>query len=257
MSIDKTACLVLSVMPYRETSAIAALLSRAHGRTSGIAKGVRGPKRAALTLERGLIIEVLLYVKQHRELNTMADPAVVAYFPSIRADLGKLALRDAAFEVVLRTAAASEAHPELFDFTLAFLNRLEEAAAQPPPLFLLWDFLCGWTGLMGFSLNAETCLRCGEGRIAETGGTLATERGGFVCPRCPGGRPGASFIPGAVIRCLTHGEPHGKDPCAGLSMPERMRITRLLADYCRYHLDIRGELKAVGFIEGVLGEKGR
>ena len=110
MSINKTLHLVLAVMPYRETSSIVTLLSRRFGRVSGIARGVRRSPQAPLTLERGQLVELVLYLKPHRELHTIGAVSVVDYFPSIRADMGKMALRDACFELMLKTATASETH---------------------------------------------------------------------------------------------------------------------------------------------------
>jgi DNA repair protein RecO (recombination protein O) len=255
MTIEKTHALILSVMPYRESSSIAALLSRSHGRVSGIAKGVRRSSKAPLVLERGLVVELFLYVKPHRDLHTIADPSVIDYFPAIRADLGRLVLRDAALELILRSTAASETHPELFDFAVEFLDRLEKLPNGPSHSGALWGFFYGWARLLGFRLDLDHCLRCRGCGVTQQGGLLAIEKGGLVCTNCaPAAAAAPSFLPGEVIALLLEGEraDHARLRGPMLSPLEQMRITRLLADYCRYHLDIRGELKSLGFLEGLM-----
>jgi DNA repair protein RecO (recombination protein O) len=249
MSIEKSTHLVLSVMPYRESSSIATLLSRRFGRVSGIAKGVRRRQQAPLTLERGQLVELVLYVKPHRELHTIGAISVVNYFPSIRTDLGKLAVRDAAFELMLKSVAASETHGELFDFAAAFLDRLEALPIEPFPAHELWSFFFGWAKLLGFLPAVERCARCGSPRPAAEGGILAQDKGGLVCALCSGAGADTlpSYLPGAVIAFLL-----GEALPPPTPLGEGLRISRLLADYCRYHLDIRSELKSLAFLESVL-----
>lgn len=248
MSIEKAVHLVLSVMPYRETSSIATLLSRRFGRVSGIAKGVRRSPQAPLTLERGQLVELVLYLKPHRDLHTIGAISVVNYFPSIRSDLGKMALRDACFELMLKSATASETHGELFDFAAAFLARLETLAPSPFPIHELWFFFHGWAKRLGFLLNVRECVRCGHSRVASEGGLLVANQGGLVCSACGGAGIAASpsFLPGRVTAFLLGGEQAGWNTPAP---DEQMRISRLLADYCRYHCDIRNELKSLAFLE--------
>ena len=252
MSIEKAVHLVLSVMPYRETSKIATLLSRRFGRVSGIAKGVRRSPQAPLTLERGQLVELVLYLKPHRELHTIGNISVVNYFPSIRADLGKLALRDACFELMLQSATASETHGELFDFAAAFLARLESCSPSPLPVHELWRFFHGWAYLSGFLLNVRECVRCGHSRVASEGGLLVVNQGGLVCSVCGGQdiAKTASFLPGQVTSFLLGTGP--EVPALALAPGEQMRVSRTLADYCRYHLDIRSEFKSLTFLESVL-----
>ncbi len=254
MSIEKTASLVLSVMPYRESSTIAALLSRNYGRINGIAKGVRRSPQSPLTLERGQLVELVLYLKPHRDLHTIGAVSVINYFPAIRADLGRLALRDACFELILKSVTASETHGELFDFALAFLDRLEKLPGMPFPVCELWSFFHGWARLLGFLLNLRECVRCGSPRVASAGGMVVPEKGGLLCSSCARNAATApSFLPGPAAAFLLGEGPYGKEPLSAAFTPgERIRITRLLADYCRYHLDIRSELKSLHFLETVL-----
>jgi DNA repair protein RecO len=249
MSIEKNVHLVLAVMPYRETSVIATLLSRRFGRVSGIARGVRRKPAAPLTLERGQLAELVLYLKPHRDLHTIGAISIINYFPSIRSCICRMALRDACFELMLNSATASESHGEMFEFAAAFLARLENLPSSPPPFHELWSFYHGWAKLSGVMLNVRECVRCGHPRVAAEGGLLAAERGGLVCSSC-GGRGiagSSSFVPGTVAAFLL-----GTASPPQLPPGEQTRISRLLADWCRYHLDIRRELRSLAFLDSVL-----
>ncbi len=251
MSIEKTPAIVLSLIPFQESSSIAALLTRSHGRVSAIARGVRRSPLAALTLERGLVAELVLYLKPNRDLHTIGQISVAQYYPSIRGNLGKLTLRDAAFELILKSVTAPETHPELFDFACEFLDRLEEADPAAIPLHELWRFFCGWALHLGFMLNLRECMRCGSDAVAREGGVLAIDRGGLLCRACGGG-PASAFVPGPAVSFLCKQGAAGSD-CGIEPLPAaaRMRLTRLFADYCRFHLEIRTGLKAIDFLESV------
>jgi DNA repair protein RecO (recombination protein O) len=251
MSLEKTPAIVLSLIPFRESSSIAALLTRSLGRVSAIAKGVRRSPRAALTLERGLLTELVLYTKPNRDLHTIGQISVAKYYPSIRGNLGKLALRDAAFELILKSVTAPETHIELFDFVCEFLNCLDAADSATIPLHALWRFFLGWARHLGFMLNLRRCVQCGRDAVAAEGGVLAIERGGFLCRACSGSIVAPAFVPGPTVSFLAEGELESDFRVEPLPAAAPMRLTRLFADYCRFHLEIRTELKAIDFIESV------
>lgn len=253
--MEHSSCIVLSVMPFRETSVIATLLSRTHGRVGGIAKGIHRTKKAHLPLERGQIIDLVLYYRPHRELHTMSQISIVNFFGAIRSSLGKCAVRDAALEIALKTLCATEAHPELFDFAAAFFSRLEAAPEGALPLPLLWRFLAGWSALLGFRINLEACIRCGSDRILSEGGWLSPDQDGIVCTRCVPSRGDCrSMIPATVLRHIREPDPSGQEMACPVSLgvSREMTITGILADYARYHFDIRSELKTMGFLRSIL-----
>jgi DNA repair protein RecO len=251
--MEHCSCIVLSVLPFRETSVIVTLLSRTHGRVGGIAKGIRRTKKTTIPLERGQIIDLVLYYRPHRELHTMSQISIVNYFGAIRSNLGKLAVRDAALEIALKTLCATEAHPELFDFAVAFLSQLETAPESTLPLPLLWRFLAGWSAHLGFRINLETCIRCGSDRILSEGGRLTPDHDGIICTRCmPSTNDSRSILPAPVLRHIR--EPLGPEVACPVSLEVsgEMKVTDILADYVRYHFNIRGELKTMGFLRSIL-----
>ena len=122
MSAEKTDSVILSVAPYRETSCILRLFTHTHGLVHGIAKGARGGGKSSTPLDRGFLLESLLYYKPNRELHTLGSPHVTNFFPAIRSDITKSALRDVALELYLKSITQSEPHPELFELLVSFLT---------------------------------------------------------------------------------------------------------------------------------------
>ena len=238
-------------MPYRESSLIATLLSQRHGRVSIIAKGARRSASAPLPMERGQIVDLVLYVRPHRDLHTAAQISIVNYFPSIRADIGKLALRDAAVELILASLVSPEPHPGHYDFAARFLDRLEAAPAAPCPIHELWRFFYGWAGLLGFMLNLSECVRCNSRAVAAEGGALVIEKGALLCSAC--GRDvssRSSFVPGEAVAFLLGATPPGERPAS--APRELMRVARLLSDYCRFHIELRSGSNALDFLDSIL-----
>ncbi|MBN2036499.1 MAG: DNA repair protein RecO [Chitinispirillaceae bacterium] len=254
MTIDRCECIVLSTMPYRESSIIATLLSRSHGRISGIAKGVRRP-RGGLALERGQMVDLVLYLRPHRELQTLSQISVSHCYSGIRSDLGKLAIRDIALEFIIKTLTASECNPNHYDRTVRLLQCLEDAPCRPFPLPLLWHFLLDWSALLGFRLNLGECRRCKSARIINEGGVVSQEQDGLICTACDARGCQAPHYLSSQIICLASGRNRSHpvaDKTGCLTSDELLRITHVLSAYIRYHSDIRSEMKSIAFLESIL-----
>ena len=247
MSAEKTRALILKTLPYSETSLIMHLFTEEHGLVHGIAKGVRKQKSRQDFLERGLLVELIVYLKPHRELHTLGSVNVLEFFPAIRTNLVKSTLRDAAFEVVLSSITETDAHPGLFTFFEKFLRHLHRAAEEEVNPCALWLFYHRFAQHMGFGLDLRRCISCGA--VITGDANLSVTRGGLACDACCG-KPHDDFsVPSPVLSYLAGGNP--KPPVLRRKLPvkTRKRVTRLLADYCRYHFDIQKEYKALVFLD--------
>jgi hypothetical protein len=215
VSAEKTESVILSIAPYRETSCILRLFSRSRGLVHGIAKGVRGGK-STVPLERGFLLEAHLYYRPNRELHTLGSLHVANFFPDIRANLTKSAIRDIALELYLKSITQTEPHPELFELMVSFLVDLEESHESKNLYPPLWRFIHRYCLFMGFGIDT------GSGR--------------------------AEGIDTAVIKFV--GEACGDAP-PPLSTGECLRTTELLLQYCRRHLDIRTPFNSFEFLRSL------
>jgi|WetSurMetagenome_2_1015567.scaffolds.fasta_scaffold40387_2 DNA repair protein RecO (recombination protein O) len=251
MAIEKTKAFVLKTLPYRESSGIFYLLTEQHGLVHGLAKGIRKKKTGASFLERGFLIETLIYLRPHRELHTLANIEMMEYYPRIRNDLVKGAVRDAAFETILASLSSEFPAPELFSLVGDFLSALSGRSGKFTAL--LWNFYGSFSQLMGFGINGKHCVSC-KNELPGVGNLyLLIEKGGFACDRCMDVKDHRKVFPIAALDFFSgrSREPsHDSHPV--MSIAEERRITRLFASYCQYHCDTKSDLKALKFLESLL-----
>lgn len=247
MGAEKSKALVLKVLPYRESSYILHLFTEKHGLIHGIAKGIRRKKSKQDFLERGFLIELIVYIKPHRELHTVGSLHVLEFFPSVRTSLIKSALRDAAFETVLAAITVSDFHPELHEFFHKFMQYLQRASEKECHPFALWLFYHRFSQHMGFGLDLKRCISCRS--ELKNDAYMTMSKGGLECGSCKKTTHENLLIPKMVLSFLKHGSPKPEKLRKDLTPQETKKITWLLADYCRYHFDTRKEYKALQFLD--------
>jgi len=252
MPAEKTSAVVLRVIPYRESSCILHLFSREHGLVQGIAKGVRRVRAGGLFPERGMLVDAVVYLRHNRDLQTIGGLEVAEFYPSIRTRLHTTAMRDAAFELTLKTIRHSDYHPELYDLFTGLLRDLDMQDTRRCFPYALWGFFLSYAALLGFALDLGRCIDCG-GLVDE--GVISAQHGGLCCNDCARAFDPQRHLPAAALAFL-------KNPDAGprpdLPPAELARITRLLASYCAWHFDISADFKSLDFVDELLREvKGR
>jgi recombinational DNA repair protein (RecF pathway) len=216
---EKTDSVILSVTPYRETSCILRLFTHTLGLVHGIAKGARGGGKSSTPLDRGFLLESLVYYKPNRELHTLGSPHVTNFFPQIRSDIMKSAIRDVALELYLKSITQSEPHPELFELLVSFLTGMEESSEREALFPLLWQFIHHYCMMTGFGIDIDGWNKGGGGGIDE--------------------------IVVKAIKDIDNG--HNRRYYHG----EALRITELLLSYCREHLDIRSSFNSLEFLRTI------
>ena len=247
MSAEKAKALVLKSIPYQESSCILYLFSENHGLIHGIAKGIRRNTKERVCVERGLLIEAVVYIKPHRDLHTLGSIHVLEFYPSVRCDIIKSALRDAAFETILAAITASDFHPELFTFFVKFMQHVDlasEAECYPCSLWLFYHRFCFH---LGFGMDMEHCISCGSSLTGDA--FMAASKGGLECGECGRHKHESQRIPAEVRLYLHHGSPKPQEIREIVLPAVSKNITRLLSDYCRYHFDIRKEFKTLAFLD--------
>jgi DNA repair protein RecO (recombination protein O) len=252
MNIERTTAFVLHVLPYRESSSILHLFTRSHGMVHGIAKGVLKPGSRQVRPERGLLVEVVVYLRPSRDLHILGDLQLIDYYSTIRGDLYKTAFRDCAFEMLLKAVTGTGSHPEVFELLEWFITVLQHTSGSAGYFPLLWRYFVELFGRMGFGMDPAACAGCGVRLDIDPGAFLAIDKGGFLCARCAGTAYRGSYVRTPLLRSLEE-PPDGPGPaCCMATAAEYVRFTRLLASYGRYHFDIRSDLTTLDFIEEMM-----
>jgi DNA repair protein RecO (recombination protein O) len=191
----RTRALVLQAFPYSETSKILRLLTREHGVRSVIAKGALRPKsRYGGLLEPFTEGEAQFYLREGRDLHTLAGFDLVRSRQGIGSSLVAFAGASLLAELVLRTAT-EEPHAELFDSLTAAFDELGYGSREPGRLeTLVFGAIWRVVAMLGFLPEVHRCVGCDRPLEPDESARFDLQGGGFACRRC---RPAGRLIPPA------------------------------------------------------------
>ena len=244
MPLISTPAVVLASLRYGETSKIVRLATRAHGVQSAIAKGALRPRsRFGAALQLLSVGQAHVILSERKDLHTLTAFDLQQLHVGLAQDMDRYAAASALAEVTLRFTS-SEPHPEVFDFLVGALDRLETVPSQDiaaMSIRLLWEL----AGILGFAPSLEDCARDGA-PVPEKGGLVfSAEDGGALCTRCAGERQ-AARLPAddraALAALLEPGQ-----PLPSLDERHAAAHRRLLTRYIRYHLGEGAALPGVEF----------
>lgn len=257
MSIEKCRSIVLSTMPYRETSLLLYLFSREHGRLHAIAKGIRKPDKRGVPIERGYVIEHLVYLGRQRDLHQITDCQLYDHFPAIRGDIEKTAARDVLFDVLLAAIKDTDPHPELYAYLERFLRGIDgfREGGGVPLLLHLSKCVFGIAAHLGFGVDFAACAKCRKtiGEITDNA-VLSLVEGTMRCTSCRSARMSGAdrLLPqAAVLYFSSTDEFPVQELC--LTVSESLRLLHCATDYCRYHADVQKKFASIGFIDTLFG----
>jgi len=244
MPLVETDAIVLHAFDYSETSRILRLATRDAGVQSVLARGARRYRSKV-----GTAVDLFaqgaaeLHLREGRELQTLSGFDVTRARPTLGDDLGRFTGASVVAEIMLRFAAADEAHPELFDVLAGALDRIalaEPEHAYEPSLAAAWQLL----GELGFAPQLAACASCGNAIESGDQTVVHAAMGGALCASCTGKNPGGRKLPRAECDRLARwvaGETNGAHPIAP---PEIRAHQRLLREFLEYHLSDSRPLRA-------------
>jgi DNA repair protein RecO (recombination protein O) len=154
--------IVLSARPHGETSVLASVLTRDHGRHPGLVRG--GVGRAARGLwQPGNRLSVTWKARLADHLGTLTGEMADALAARIMDDPGRLALLTALCAVADAAAPERETMPRLFEDTAALLALLGGVEApdsvSPGAAYVVWEVRL--LADLGFGLDLSRCAATG------------------------------------------------------------------------------------------------
>lgn len=256
MSIVSTEAIILRNRRFSESSLIATLLSRTHGRLDVLAKGARREKSLLFGhLDLYQREDVLVFQRQQAGLDLLTEAAFVdehvglRFLPSAFAAAGFLA--DLAAEATL----PGEPQTGLYDVLASALGVLSglgdpggRAGLSPVQTFSMEErnVLVGRTlklgmldmlSWLGFGLELRRCVFCGETPDPKRPALLSRMHGGLVCASCRSKtRDGVVVKPDALASLRERGAGAERFELE-LSSGERRRWLRFLVDYGQHALE--------------------
>lgn len=160
---------VLDARPHGEGGAVVSLLTEAHGRHAGLAKGGAGRAQAALW-QPGNLVEARWVGRLPEQLGTLSGELVHAAAALAMEEPLALGLLRAATSLAEGALPEREPHPRLFRGLVALIATLARGAAPAMPELVRWeaDLLAD----LGYGLDLARCAVSG-----------ASEDLAFVSPR--------------------------------------------------------------------------
>lgn len=151
--------IVLSARRHGESGLVVSLLTGAHGRHAGLVRG--GLSKAARGLyEPGNVVSATWKARLEDQLGLYVCELAEANAAALLADAGRLAALTAACAMVEAAVPEREAHPRLFDATIALLGALRDA---PGPwyaaAYVEWEVVL--LADLGFGLDLGACAATG------------------------------------------------------------------------------------------------
>lgn len=134
--IIKQPSIVLKTVDFRESSCIATLLTRDHGKNAIMVRGLRkqGSKYSGL-FQPGSLLEVVYYDKENRSVQNLKEASLRQATYHIQEQIEKMALATATIEIVDQLAQEREPAVTLYEFLSKLLKWLHETEQNPAHLF--------------------------------------------------------------------------------------------------------------------------
>jgi DNA repair protein RecO (recombination protein O) len=203
--ITRTDAVVLKSMKYRDTSKIVTFYTRRFGKVKGIAKGARQMKsKFGAALEPLTAVSLILYKKDHRELQLISQSDVLKTYKNIHNDLERLAIGLSIIEFLTQITHDEEGNEALFALLLESLDQVEHSEKHLMNFFLAFELRAA--SVMGYMPALDSCSECSrtlDDLVAEDSAVFQAGKGAVVCSRCWG----AENIPknARVVRTLRTG----------------------------------------------------
>ncbi len=184
--MERTAALVIRLVPWSEASYVVELFTRRLGKVEAVAKGARRAKNPFDTaMELLAVSDAVLLRKRGEALDIVAEAKLEFRFRPPQAALANLYAGYYVAEMLHALTEPEDAQPSLFDAAVAVLELWRRREVNPWMIFR-WETAA--LKLLGVQPSLAHCAECG--RVASPRGRIAFApiHGGVVCPECRQGK---------------------------------------------------------------------
>jgi DNA repair protein RecO (recombination protein O) len=183
MSITKTEAIVLKSIKFGDTSRIATLYTKDHGKVKVIAKGIRTPKsRLSGALQTFANIQAVFYKKSTSEIYLLSQADTIESHQALSKELNRYVFASASLELLDRLITGEESNTRIFELileTLSFMQSCPEESLEKSFCF----YALKLSDLLGYKPKFDKCTSCNK-RLEMTPILFSPEKGGIVCKRC-------------------------------------------------------------------------
>ncbi|MDP4114830.1 MAG: DNA repair protein RecO [Bacteroidota bacterium] len=181
-NILKTEAIVLNKINYGDTSKIVNLFTKDTGKVSVIIKGGRDSKSKIGKITDPLnYLQIIYYQKDTREIQLLTEADLLLFFHNIKSDIDRLSYASATLELFIKLIPENEYNLRLFKGLLKILGLLDDVTTSPIDLFC--SFLMFFIKEIGYEIQLENCVICGEATLNNLSLGYNYEKGIF-CNSC-------------------------------------------------------------------------
>ncbi|NLF08110.1 MAG: DNA repair protein RecO [Pirellulaceae bacterium] len=199
MPSEKATAIVLRTVEFSETSLVATLFTREHGKIGALAKGARrlkGPFESALDLLA--LCRIVFLHKTSDSLDILTEAKLMRRFRPDR-NLAGLYAGYYVAELIDSLTDEDEPQPDLFDLAD---ETLAAFAAGEPVVKWTVRFELGLLRILGHLPSLETCAECGAAVPNEGRAAFGQIDGGVLCNKCRAGKRHVVSVSAGVLRTM-------------------------------------------------------
>jgi DNA repair protein RecO (recombination protein O) len=154
--LHKTKGIVISYVPYKETSIIAQIFTQKFGLESFIENGVRSPKgRQKMALFQAMtMLDLVIYQNPKKDIQRIAEMRCTYVAHTLQTDLRKSAVLMFMTEILQKSLHGNEANETLFDFVENALMLLDNFTEDFEDFHL--HFMLQMSHYLGFGSRTST-----------------------------------------------------------------------------------------------------
>jgi len=187
MPTFKTEAVVLRARDFAETDVILTLFTRDRGKMDALVKaGRKSSSRLGGGCQFLNTIQLEYFAREHTQLCRLIRVDLAVNRDPVRMDMVKYAWASLLMEVVMKSSAEHEAHPELYDQINLYLDQLH--SIESVRVFSL-AHLIRVLAITGFEPLMTECIRCRRPRplhrtLEQSVFSFDQQQGGLICTPC-------------------------------------------------------------------------
>lgn len=247
----KDEALVIKSLRHGETSRIVTLFTQRRGKVAVIAKGARRGKSGASggAVDAFNLIEVLIYSKATRSVQTLGQVSALKSFPEIKKNLTLTGYASAIVEHLNYAFTDGEPNTDAFEAAVTALDKLEKHSGDPRINF--WLFQLVLLQAVGFALDPVNCPVCSKPAPIGTRNIFLLDTGAICCKDCQPDGGVRIMISGETVSILRQ-LANGNDNTINRLKPSRHargEITDTLERYLKHHHSGIGRMPALKMLK--------
>ena len=231
--IIHTQGVVLKTFDLRETSRIAILFTKDHGKVKGVLKGIRADvKKFGSNIDKFSVNDIVYYEYRRSDLHLISQCDLRQFYFSIRQDYKRNVAAHYMLELVDTVMPPEHPNKKIYRLMLDYLSGLEtiDDIDRLVHIFQIKVLL-----LSGFRPHIDACVKCRKKIDGKA--RFSLRAGGLICAHCPTTETNFTMISKGTIASMLHIEKSDWPTSLrlGLTNTARKELKYILNNFLVYH----------------------